>query len=153
LAIWSLLRLILTHTRTSKKKQFADFHGPWAPRESSGVRVGGSCRYCWVLPQCFVITFRSDVTLSRAACIVASSIFAVLAFSSGILPLVRWSVHSLGRRCVVVPGARPLRFIISMPSAPPSVFAGAVPFFVLLLSFCVRLDRPSRRTGILFFLI
>ena len=70
---------------------------------------------------------------------VASSIFVVLAFSAGILPLVQWLVHSQGRRCMVVPGARPQRFIISMPSAPPSVFAGAVPF-------SVRPDRPSLRT-------
>jgi len=48
---------------TNQKSKFVDFHGPWAPRESGGVRVGGSCRYCWVLPQCFIITFRSDVTL------------------------------------------------------------------------------------------
>ena len=66
----------------------------------------------------------------------AAILFAVLAFSAAILPLVWWSVHSWSRCCVVVPGARPQHFIISMPSASPSVFADAVPFSVLLLSFC-----------------
>jgi len=118
-------------------------------KEAACGLVARSCRNCGVLPQCFIITFRSDVTLLRAACIVGSCIFAVHAFSAGILPLVRWSVHSRGRCCVVVPGGRPQRFIISMPSAPPCAFAGAVSFSVLLLSFCVRPDRPSRRTRIL----
>ena len=122
MVLW--LRLILTNTRTLKKSKKVQLH----------------------LPQCFIITFLGDVTLSRAACIVASSIFAVLACSAGILPLVQWSVHSWGRRCEVVPGARPQRFIMSMPSAPQSVFACAVQFSVLLLSFCVRPDRASRRT-------
>jgi len=72
----------------NQKSKFVDFPGPWALRESGSVWVGGSCRYCWVLK----ITFRRDVTLSRAACIVASSIFAVLAFSAGILPLV-WAMR------------------------------------------------------------
>jgi len=76
------------------------------------------------------VSERCDLVACGVACIVASSIFVVLAFSAGILPLVRWSVHSRGRRCVVVPGARPQHFLISMPRAPPSVFAGAVPFSV-----------------------
>jgi len=60
-----LLRAPRSAIVTNQNSKFVDFQGPWAPRQRGGVRVGGSYRYCWMLPQCFIITFWSDVTLSR----------------------------------------------------------------------------------------